>query len=330
VQAILELCKRFLRVLNDAILALRTCQNWYDALAVRFGLKDKAKIIYRNGIEYLYERSNESAIWAHRLLAHVVLNGLNADLVSSNKIRLWMEDTTLVTELDREGYLASGYMTRLAKSGCHFPGNGIIRLPNNLLFKYPSSDLSAFCHIWDTFFEETYGLLDVKGKTVVDVGASFGDTPIYFASRGAAKVYAYEPLQELFPYLKENIVANNFEDRIFPACMAVSNEAYVYMKPNSRWYGKSSVRRTANGTGYRVHSEPLLLNADILKMDCEGCEYEAFSRIEPTSLRYREIMIEFHNGSSPLLVILSAAGYRVRIIREYARTSGQLYASLKH
>lgn len=317
-------------VLNDAILALRTCQNWYDVLAVRFGLKDKAKIIYRNGIEYLYERSNESAIWAHRFLAHVALNRLNADFASPNKIRLWMEDTTLVTELDKDGYHACCYMTRLAKSGCHFPGNDIIRLPNNLLFKYPPSDISAFCHIWETFFEETYGLLDVKGKTVVDVGASFGDTPIYFASKGAAKVYAYEPLQELFPYLNENIVANNFENIIFPACVAVSNEAYVYMKRNARWYGRSSARRKANGTGYWVHSEPLLLNADILKMDCEGCEYEALSRIDPTSLRYREIMLEFHNGSPPLLTILSAAGYRVTIINEYAKTFGLIYASLKH
>jgi len=38
-----------------------------------------------------------------------------------------------------------------------------------------------------------YDWLDVKGKRVLDVGASIGDTAVYFALRGAREVVAFEP-----------------------------------------------------------------------------------------------------------------------------------------
>jgi len=38
-----------------------------------------------------------------------------------------------------------------------------------------------------------YDWLDVKGKRVLDVGASIGDTAVYFAVKGASEVVAFEP-----------------------------------------------------------------------------------------------------------------------------------------
>ena len=44
---------------------------------------------------------------------------------------------------------------------------------------------------------------DWKGKTVVDVGASMGDTPLYYASMGA-KVYAFEISESIYNNMLEN------------------------------------------------------------------------------------------------------------------------------
>src|SRR5712691_532994 len=44
----------------------------------------------------------------------------------------------------------------------------------------------------EIFFDPILESIDVTGLKVVDVGANIGETAIYFASRGAAHVYAYE------------------------------------------------------------------------------------------------------------------------------------------
>jgi len=57
----------------------------------------------------------------------------------------------------------------------------------NIKFKHIHSEIIG------TFEDEEYGYVDVKNKSVVDVGAFVGDTSIYFAIKGAKKVIAIEP-----------------------------------------------------------------------------------------------------------------------------------------
>jgi len=47
--------------------------------------------------------------------------------------------------------------------------------------------------------------VDVKNKSVVDIGAFVGDTAIYFAIKGAEKVIAIEPHPGAYEELAENI-----------------------------------------------------------------------------------------------------------------------------
>lgn len=55
--------------------------------------------------------------------------------------------------------------------------------------------------------------IDVYNKTVLDLGASHGDTAYYFLSKGATKVIAVEGADELFTSLLCNI---NNDKRIIP------------------------------------------------------------------------------------------------------------------
>ena len=82
--------------------------------------------------------------------------------------------------------------------------------------------------------------------------------------------------------------------------------------------------------GYWIDAEPLRQDADILKMDCEGCEYDVLSSVDPDSLKFEQVMLEFHHGCRPLIKILEQAGYSVNVIHSvHTRNLGFIYAKLK-
>ena len=58
---------------------------------------------------------------------------------------------------------------------------------DRIKFKY------AHGSITQVFDKEDYKFLDVQNKSVLDIGAFVGDSPIYFILKGAKKVYAIEP-----------------------------------------------------------------------------------------------------------------------------------------
>jgi len=57
-----------------------------------------------------------------------------------------------------------------------------------------------------------YDWLDVKGRRVLDVGASIGDTAVYFALRGAREVVAFEPYPFPYGYALKNVDANGLKN----------------------------------------------------------------------------------------------------------------------
>jgi len=60
--------------------------------------------------------------------------------------------------------------------------------------------------------------------------------------------------------------------------------------------------------GYGIH------RGAVLKMDCEGCEYEALLHASPEDLkRFEEIIIEYHNGYKELKRFLESLGFDVEI-----------------
>lgn len=70
--------------------------------------------------------------------------------------------------------------------------------------------------------------MDVKNKSVVDIGAFAGDTAIYFAIKGAKKVIAIEPHPGAYEELVENIRINGLERKIVPLNMAVGDKVRIY------------------------------------------------------------------------------------------------------
>jgi len=71
------------------------------------------------------------------------------------------------------------------------------------IFAVPYKDIRLLFLLLAEDFETLYGCLDVKGKTVADIGAYLGETTVLFARMGARYIHAYEPL--FFEYVKFNL-----------------------------------------------------------------------------------------------------------------------------
>lgn len=70
------------------------------------------------------------------------------------------------------------------------------------------------------------------------------------------------------------------------------------------------------------------LDFDVLKMDCEGCEYELFNENnKPFFNKFEKILLEYHNYSDPLLNFLTDLGFS--IVQNFGGKQGVLKAEKK-
>lgn len=52
----------------------------------------------------------------------------------------------------------------------------------------------------------------------------------------------------------------------------------------------------------------------LLKMNCEGCEYEALARTDIKTLRkFSEVLMHYHGDPQPLVGKLREAGFKIRL-----------------
>jgi len=154
------------------------------------------------------------------------------------------------------------------------------------------------------------------GKVAVDLGAFFGDSSIPMAKLGAT-VYAFEPSASRCELLRRNLAANGVGDAVHFFKAGLSTRAY---------------KETANGEDLEfVDGVPFVLanvpgGIDLLKMDCEGCEYPMFEderfldHLDPA-----EIVMEYHQGAEPLVEILKGRAYTLEVV-PCGPTFGYIYA----
>lgn len=156
----------------------------------------------------------------------------------------------------------------------------------------------------EVLLEDAYGVKnrDLRGKTVVDVGAYVGDSAIAFARQGAT-VHAFEPSVAFCGFIRRNLDANALGSRVTLHAVGLSNRAGESIVRNDRLH-------FVEGVAYALANLPQSI--DLLKLDCEGAEYHLLA--DPrflAHLRPREIRMEYHRGPQPIVDFLTAAGYSV-------------------
>jgi FkbM family methyltransferase len=156
----------------------------------------------------------------------------------------------------------------------------------------------------------------LSGKVAVDIGAFFGDSSIPMAKMGAT-VYAFEPSITRGELLRRNLVANGVDKAARFFNVGLSTRTY---------------KDTADGEDLDfVDGVPFVIanvprSVDLLKMDCEGCEYSMFEDQRFLDhLAPAEIVMEYHQGAEPLVEILRRRAYALEVV-PCGPTFGYIYA----
>jgi FkbM family methyltransferase len=157
-------------------------------------------------------------------------------------------------------------------------------------------DHGAGSDFFACFVRNDYGLRDGLGevRTIIDIGANVGFFSI--AARGRypnATIHAYEPNPRALPYLRSNTGELGIE--AFPEAVG-SEEGFVSIVDE----GETNQARTSTSSDGRIPQVTLDTaiqriggNVDLLKLDCEGAEWDLF-RLNDCWKQIRNVRMEYH------------------------------------
>ena len=150
-------------------------------------------------------------------------------------------------------------------------------------------------------YERMYGFVDVKDKTVLDIGADWGSTPHFFITKRAARVIAVDGNRSFYDRMVKNL---KDEPRVLPV--------YLYIKS------------TEDISGLIEQYKP-----DVVKIDCEGCE-QFLAGVPKEVLQIpKEYIIETHGDDilDSINTAMADAGFELKAEypRGYKNTGIQYY-----
>lgn len=150
-----------------------------------------------------------------------------------------------------------------------------------------------------------------EGDIVIDIGANVGMVSILLAKKFPfLKIYSFEPVKSNYNNLVKNIKLNNIEDNtIFPFNMAVTkdsrdililinllNQGGSALSEYTNYYPPTLLKNFCHSTTLNnIVSENKIDKIKLLKIDCEGSEYEIFYNTDKKILsNIQNIIGEFH------------------------------------
>lgn len=158
----------------------------------------------------------------------------------------------------------------------------------------------------ETFLQQPYmrHYTPSENPTVIDVGGYIGDFTLYVASELGARVVVFEPTDENHAILRQNIDRNKLGDRVDVLHMAASPGGKVSLNVSTHgqeihssayWY-EGAERREVEGMSIEAACDKFGLGPiDLLKIDCEGGEYDIIPALSDEVLgQTRHIVFEWH------------------------------------
>ena len=177
--------------------------------------------------------------------------------------------------------------------------------------------------------------------TVIDIGANAGFFTLFAASRfNCSKVLAYEPIPSNFKQLVQNRGLNadcNIEcfqkavaghsgtvEIMFDPDDSFTTNATIFQKPHKH----NQVIHVPSITLSDIFSKHSIKRCDLLKMDCEGAEYDIIYNCPLECLsRIDQIAMEVHGGSESRQNIDSLEAYlNEQRFTTHRRPVGMLWA----
>lgn len=187
-----------------------------------------------------------------------------------------------------------------------------IDLKNGMSITSPPEEplLTMFEEIWVNHCYTPSNFNIAPGHTIIDIGANVGVFTLWAAmSNSEVKVISLEPSPRICSFLRRNVLANGLHNVtvLQSACGGQREKAILYSRGCEAM--NSLYRRDNYDSEFRplTCTQVLLLGdvfqrfgvqvCDLLKLDCEGAEYEIlFNAGQRTLQKVRRISMEYHVG----------------------------------
>ena len=244
-------------------------KNPFTALTLKFGLKKNCTVKFKN---------SDKEINLTSIVALDVLMGI-LHRVKNDKLNDMIK---YIKEIDNDGEFV--YVDNIKYYNIY-----------NSHFKKENTCDYSIC-LDEYFSDDDWDMMDFQDRFVIDIGANVADTTLYFAKNGA-NVIGFEPVKHLYDLGIKNISVNfNLKNNI-----TFINEAVGGKK------GKISIEDNNSTKSYMDQNDVYdikvitisdVLNdynftPDVLKMDCEGCEFEIILNEDLTM--FNDIIFEHHS-----------------------------------
>ncbi len=152
---------------------------------------------------------------------------------------------------------------------------------------------------------------------MVDIGANIGDSAIYFALNNAKRVIALEPYPHSYSSAEANVKNNDLGNVITLINAGYGDDSTIIVNEAFNNNVGSDLIASEQGINIPLYSlksliERYNMQSPVLKMDCEGCEYNLLNEADEVIKRFKRIQIEYHYGYEKLMKKLEKAGFKVK------------------
>lgn len=174
-----------------------------------------------------------------------------------------------------------------------------------------STAVNCICNEIDDY---NFDSIDFKdGDVVIDIGGNIGMVSIYLAKKYPfLKIYAFEPVKQNYENFLKNIELNNINKdiiKVFNLAITKDRRDVILTSPFNN-SGASNIYNNFRGSGNIISNNDISIKSitfddifsnnniskcKLLKIDCEGAEYEILYSANVENLKNCEYMrAEFH------------------------------------
>jgi FkbM family methyltransferase len=213
----------------------------------------------------------------------------------------------------------------------------LLKVRNGMEIECRADEFAPFLEVFVALSYDIPGLDWSTVRTIVDIGANVGMATLWYASQAPnARILAVEPSREAARLLRGNIARNGLEHRIIVEAVALGRERGTAVLDTSGSTITGRVRSGGPGLNVPVWTLSDVLrkhdleHVDVLKIDCEGSEYDIFDGAVDVLPNVARIIGEFDTvddrGPSDLKRMLESAGFEVRLDPEASGLRGYFTA----